>query len=173
MGVTGSATDDLVKLFNIATENIKGQHKLDIHSLHGISHWRRVWEIGLYLTEKTGADLRVVTLFAVLHDSCRENDGIDPQHGSRAVKYILELNNKGLLPIDNAKQLSQLMCACEHHNKKDAESNDITIKTCWDADRLDLYRVGKIPNPTFLYTEVGKSRGAINFALQLWLKSRN
>ena len=89
-------------------------------------------------------------------------------HGHRAVEYILGLN-KGLLPIDD-KQLDQLTYACEHHSKRNAKSEDITIQTCWDADRLDLYRVGEIPNPAFLYTEAGRSAEAIDFALQLWLK---
>ena len=158
-------------IFNAATDEAKKQFKLDINSLHGIRHWERVREIGDYLAEKTGADFRVVTLFAALHDSCRENEGSDMLHGHRAVEYLSGLNNKGLLLIDD-KQLDQLAYACEHHSKRSAQSDDITIKTCWDADRLDLYRVGEIPDPAFLYTETGKSPEAIDFALQLYLKSR-
>ena len=158
-------------IFNAVIAEVKKQFRLDINSLHGISHWDRVRKIGSHLAKKTDADLRVITLFAALHDSCRGNEGADPEHGSRAVEYVLGLYNEGLLPVDNAKQLSQLMYACEHHNKKGAQSNDITIQTCWDADRLDLYRVGQVPDPAFLYTETGKSPAAIDFALQLYLKS--
>ena len=157
-------------IFTTATAEAKKQFKLDINSLHGIRHWERVRKIGAYLAARTGADFRVVTLFAALHDSCRENEGSDMLHGHRVVEYLLGLNKRGLLPIDIAKQLDQLMYACEHHSKRSAKSDDITIQTCWDADRLDLYRVGEIPNPAFLYTEAGKSAGAIEFALQLWLK---
>ena len=158
-------------IFTAATDEAKKQFKLDINSLHGIRHWERVRKIGVYLAEITGADLRVVTLFAALHDSCRENEGSDILHGHRAVEYILGLYNKGLLPIE-ARQLDQLTYACEYHSKGSATSDDITIQTCWDADRLDLYRVGEIPDPAFLYTEAGKSPEAIDFALQLYLKSR-
>jgi uncharacterized protein len=28
--------------------------------------------------------------------------------------------------------------------------NDATIQSCWDADRLDLGRVGKRPHPRYL-----------------------
>ena len=158
-------------IFNAVIAEVKKQFRLDINSLHGISHWNRVREIGFYLARKTEADLRVAVLFAALHDSCRENEGADPEHGSRAVEYLLGLNNKGLLPIDD-KQLNQLTYACENHSKRSAKSDDITIQACWDADRLDLYRVGEIPDPAFLYTEAGKSPEAIDFALQLYLKSR-
>ena len=159
-------------IFSTLVAEVEKQFRLDINSLHGVSHWDRVRKIGSHLVEKTDADLRVIILFSALHDACRENEGADSEHGSRAVEYLLGLYNKGLLPVDNARQLSQLMYACEHHNKKGAQSNDITIQTCWDADRLDLYRVGAVPDPAFLYTEAGKSPEMIDFALQLWLKSR-
>jgi hypothetical protein len=35
---------------------------------------------------------------------------------------------------------------------------DITVQTCWDADRLDLPRVGIQPLPQFLCTEAAKKR---------------
>ena len=35
-------------------------------------------------------------------------------------------------------------------------SKDPTIGTCWDADRLDLPRVGVIPTPDFLSTAAAK-----------------
>ena len=39
----------------------------------------------------------------------------------------------------------------------DAEhSDDVTIGTCWDADRLDLGRVGIIPDEAFMSTDFGK-----------------
>lgn len=162
----------MLDIFNVAVDEVKKQFKLDINSLHGISHWNRVREIGVYLARKTGADLRVIMLFAALHDSCRENEGVDPRHGSRAVEYLLGLYNEGLLLVDSAKQLSQLMYACEYHNKQDAQSNDVTIKACWDADRLDLYRVGTVPDPAFLYTEAGKSSEAMDLALRLYMSGK-
>ena len=35
-------------------------------------------------------------------------------------------------------------------------TNDPTIGTCWDADRLDICRVGMTPNAQYMSTEVGK-----------------
>ena len=55
-------------------EVITRQFKLRSDSVHGIKHWQRVEKLGLMLAEKTGADKRVITLFAYLHDSKRENE---------------------------------------------------------------------------------------------------
>ena len=38
---------------------------------HGVAHWARVFENGLRLAEVTGANVEVVQLFAVFHDSKR------------------------------------------------------------------------------------------------------
>ena len=40
----------------------------------------------------------------------------------------------------------------------------MTIQTCWDADRLDLGRVGMMPDPRFLSTEIAKRRDTICWA---------
>jgi hypothetical protein len=58
---------------------------------HGIAHWARVLENGLRLAEETGANIEVVQLFAILHDSQRVNKGGDPDHGPRAAVFALDL----------------------------------------------------------------------------------
>ncbi len=92
----------------------------------------------------------------------------DPHHGKRAIEYIKRLNIGGVFHL-NDKQLEQLMFACEHHSNHRIKSEDITIQTCWDADRLDLYRVGEIPYDKFLNTEVAKTDEAKEFSLRGWL----
>jgi uncharacterized protein len=58
---------------------------------HGIAHWSRVLENGLRLAEETGANIEVVQLSAILHDSERVNEGGDPDHGPRAAAFALDL----------------------------------------------------------------------------------
>src|SRR5262249_15030320 len=41
---------------------------------------------------------------------------------------------------------------------------DITVLTCWDADRLDLGRVGSRPHPDYLCTDFAKEKATINWA---------
>ncbi len=63
-------------LLIIASEILK-QYRFLLGGIHGVSHWGRVLETGMMLAEKTSADIQVVDLFALFHDSCRENDGRD------------------------------------------------------------------------------------------------
>lgn len=120
--------------------------------IHGELHWRTVGANGLWLAEPlAGADTHVIFLFALLHDSMRENDHVDPGHGPRAAAFAGELHAEGLLGV-TAAQLELLQHACfEHTNGK--VSSDPTVGACWDADRLDLPRVGVTPNPALFSTE--------------------
>ncbi|WP_199186981.1 hypothetical protein [Blastopirellula marina] len=42
--------------------------------------------------------------------------------------------------------------------------DDITVRTCWDADRLDLGRVGVTPHPSRLCTDFAKRPATIKWA---------
>jgi uncharacterized protein len=134
---------------------IVSQFKLDIKGDHGINHWRKVYEISIYLAEEIGADITVVSFFAYLHDAKREDDVYDLQHGHKASDFIKELHSKHLLPLSE-DQLERLEVACKFHADSGIKSNDITIQTCWDADRLDLWRVGVVPDKKFLNTDLAK-----------------
>ena len=119
--------------------------------IHGELHWRTVGANGLWLAEPLdGADTHVIFLFALLHDSMRESDGHDPQHGPRAAALAGELHVERLLGTTPA-QLETLRYACHEHTNG-LVSVDPTVGACWDADRLDLPRVGVWPDPTLLST---------------------
>jgi uncharacterized protein len=120
--------------------------------IHGEVHWRTVGANGLWLAEPlAGADTLVIFLFALLHDSMRENDSIDPEHGPRAAAFAVELHAEGLLGTTPA-QLETLRYACFEHTNG-LVTDDPTIGVCWDADRLDLPRVGIQPDPARFSTE--------------------
>ena len=61
---------------------VERQFRIGPHTLHGPAHLRRVERNGLTLAEHRGADVRVVRLFAVLHDACRVDEGSDIGHGT-------------------------------------------------------------------------------------------
>ncbi|HRH44082.1 MAG TPA: hypothetical protein PKY82_20795, partial [Pyrinomonadaceae bacterium] len=61
------------------------------------------------------------------------------------------------------KDLDLLTFACTHHNAGILEG-DITVQTCWDADRLDLGRIGIRPNPQYLCTKTAKRVEIIEWA---------
>jgi uncharacterized protein len=129
-----------------------------------------VWRNGLVLAEKTGASPRVVSLFAFLHDACRRDDGGDPRHGVRAAALVGELRDRGVLSLgDEETQL--LAFACLHHSEGLVEA-EVTVQTCWDADRLDLGRVGKRPHPRFLCTPAARDPELIEWAFRRSLHGR-
>ncbi len=136
-------------MFNQAklVKEILSKLKINKRGVHGPSHWARVKHHGLIIGEQVGADLEVIKLFAFLHDSQRVSEYSDPEHGSRAAQYAKSLNGKFFdLKQD---QMELLTLAMEGHSDGDLHLNP-TIQTCWDADRLDLGRVGIKPAGEFL-----------------------
>ena len=129
------------------------------HSIHGPRHWRRVLSFGLKIAEESGADVLVVKLFALFHDSRRENDGYDPGHGLRGAEFAQEFRDAGKFSLED-EQFEQLHYACHWHTDQH-HHDDVTIGTCWDSDRLDLGRVRIVPNPKFLNTDAAKRAAAI------------
>ena len=122
-------------------------------ALHGVRHWDRVYRNGLLLlTPEVNA--LVVGLFAYLHDSCRKNDGADMEHGPRAAKWLETIRATHLKEVTD-EEFFLLQEACRLHTKKHRTGNP-TIDACFDADRLDLWRVGITPDPKKLATERGK-----------------
>ncbi len=128
------------------------------HSIHGPQHWNWVEKNALELAADTGADETVVRLFAILHDACRLNDDKDLGHGPRAADMLGTL--VGILLTLDPDRLALLEQAIRHHTDG-VTSPDPTIGTCWDADRLDLGRVGKNPEARYMSTEAGKRAVAL------------
>ena len=126
--------------------------------LHGIAHWQRVLDHGREIAAETeGADAQVVLFFALFHDSMRLNDGHDPDHGRRGSALAREL--AGVLPLERS-QLDQLTAACDGHTDG-LVSDDPTVGACWDADRLDLPRVGIQPDARLLSTAAARARATL------------
>jgi uncharacterized protein len=152
--------------------NVLAAYRLDPNGIHGVSHWARVEAFGRRVAEENGADQLVVSLFALFHDSCRRSEGWDPEHGPRGAVLARELLRESdrISPV----QMVQLQRACELHTYGTPHSDsDITVLTCWDADRLDLRRVGVIPDPVLLCTEPARSNELISWAMQLSLSGWN
>jgi uncharacterized protein len=135
---------------------------LPLRSVHGPAHWMRVRNNGLRIARESGANSCVVELFAVLHDSCRHNDYHDPEHGPRAAELAYELYLEGRIPC-GLDELNLLTAACEGHTHGDTHI-DPTIATCWDADRLDLHRVGITPDPKRLCTVTARKLIHLQYA---------
>lgn len=139
---------------------------LSPHSVHGPDHWRRVERNGLILATRTGAIIPVVRLFALFHDCRRENDDHDPDHGARGAELAASMHGVHFQLSDAHFELLHEACTWHtdgHHHK------DPTIATCWDADRLDLGRVGMVPDPYYMSTEFAREI-ATKGSIMPWLR---
>jgi uncharacterized protein len=123
--------------------------------------WARVLENGLRVAEQTGANIEVVSLFAVLHDSKRVNECTDPDHGQRGADFAAELRGHLFDLPDQELELLYLACAGHTHERT---HSDITVQTCWDADRLDLGRIGITPDPNRLCTAAARKTELLRWA---------
>ncbi|MGH3426572.1 MAG: hypothetical protein ACRDQZ_03200 [Mycobacteriales bacterium] len=119
--------------------------------IHGDLHWRSVAHNGQYLCRQgCPANAAVLFLFAVMHDSQRINDGVDPDHGPRAAAFADDLRSRGVFRLSDAEH-AQLHNAIATHTWSGPVS-DPTVGACLDADRLDLTRVGIRPAGQYLST---------------------
>lgn len=140
---------------------VLSQFALDPAGIHGRPHWERVRDNGRRLARLTKARGDVVVLFALLHDSRREDDGHDPEHGPRAAEFARALAGSAFI-IDPVG-LDLLADACRDHGRG-LTAGDVTLLTCWDADRLDLGRVGTRPRPERLGTAAARDPDLMNWA---------
>ena len=82
-----------------------------------------------------------------------KNDG----HGTRGAEYAKTLH--GVAYDLSNDRFELLYYACVRHTDGE-HHDDPTIATCWDADRLDLGRVGMVPDPDFMSTDFGREIAA-------------
>jgi uncharacterized protein len=113
---------------------------------HGPKHWKHVAETGLTIARefnglktKYYVDPTIVFLFALFHDCNRVNDHTDPDHGARGGNLAERLRGS-FFDLPNY-EMGILVFACEEHTDI-RETSDPTTGACWDADRLNLPRVG-------------------------------
>ncbi len=137
-------------------------YQLRTFGTHGVTHWARVLENGRRLAARSsGVSLAVVELFAVFHDARRSNEGYDHHHGLRGAKLAESL--RGTLLELGDREFELLYHACAQHTNGHTKA-DITVQVCWDADRLDLSRVGITPDPRLLCTPAAREADLLAWA---------
>ena len=156
-GITGMAAQpiNLAALRYTApiVREILTGYRLPVHGIHGVGHWGRVLENGWQLAAETGANLDVVVLFALFHDARRVNEDQDDGHGQRGAELARQM--RASLPSLPDSEFDLLTEACRLHTDGLLDG-DVTLQTCWDADRLDLGRVGITPSCDRLCTAAGR-----------------
>lgn len=120
--------------------------------IHGIEHWKRVERNGLLLATDN-VNIKVVRLFAYLHDHKRLSDGWDLEHGRRAAENLDNIRQILLSELTD-DEFVMLKRACMEHTIIH-RTGIPTIDACFDADRMDLPRVGYMPDPVRMASELG------------------
>ena len=133
---------------------------------HGEGHWRRVATNGLDLAAETGADPLLLVLFGIFHDSMRFREGRDDGHGRRG-GLLARGHNSEMIGLSEDR-FDLLYTACAEHTEG-RTSEDPTIGACWDADRLDLCRLGRAIEPAAMSTAPGRATHAQERAAALLL----
>jgi uncharacterized protein len=122
---------------------------------HGEQHWKAVAWAGVLLSrEVEECDAELVLFFSLFHDSQRFNEFHDPEHGLRGGQLARTMATEGVLRLSD-ERLDRLVDACVRHDKGEL-AGDPTIAVCWDADRLNLWRVGITPDPRLLSTAAAR-----------------
>jgi uncharacterized protein len=128
--------------------------------LHGDAHWRAVALAGLWIADRTpGADRAFIVTFAKLHDAQRQSDGRDPDHGARAAQRFQEAPADGYKP--RTRRTREMVHALANHTAG-VRANTLNVGICWDADRLNLWRVGIVPDRSLLTTPVARTAHALS-----------
>jgi len=138
---------------------LRESHTLNVlqSRTHGLDHWWRVWKNALLISSSDhSVDMEVVAMYALFHDAMRLTEAEDPSHGMRA--FRLWERYKQVQPdidrIFHHRQEELLFEAMTEHSNGH-RSTDPTIAVCWDADRLDLHRMGIWPDARFMSTQEG------------------
>lgn len=120
--------------------------------VHGMEHWKRVERNGLLLATED-VNINVVRLFAYLHDHKRLSDGWDLEHGQRAAENLDSIRQTLLIEL-TYEEFLMLKRACMEHTITES-TGVLTIDACFDADRMDLPRVGYMPDPDRMASALG------------------
>ena len=149
-------------------DEVRASFRLPLHSIHGYEHWERVEGDAIKIARAEDAIFDVVRLFAILHDSRRLRDSHDPDHGRRAAEYAFQMRDRLFTLDDYAFEL--LTRALSFH-ADGYTSDDPTIGACWDADRLDLWRVGITPDASLFSTLTGRRLLEVRSKDPIWPRS--
>ena len=169
-----TALRDKVRLIIAQCPNLRSE-------CHGPRHWLRVLDNGLRILDKvnhldtgkvkftTRPYYEVMWLFALCHDCRRTHDGHYTEHGFAGAMALADVFRD--IATKDVLELSARAC-CVHTIVDRPRSSPIfrigtrgglssksgltvreafAVGSCLDADRLDLPRVGIIPDPEYMY----------------------
>ncbi len=120
-------------------------------ALHGISHLRRVAILSGRLANAVGEVVEAAVVMGFLHDCARKNDGNDLEHAHDSAVLARELTERFYPHLD----VDRICDAIEGHAGGEVTTDPLSA-CLWDADRLELKRIGRTIDLDLLSTKVAK-----------------
>lgn len=154
--------DAIAEIYEHATD---GSRDAQAHVYHGPDHWMRVMRHSVAASRSLGISPLVPYIFGLVHDSKRMSDDLDPEHGPRAAAFVRE-QRESLFAFLSDADIERLALACDQHSDG-VTHGEAHVLACFDADRLDLGRVGICPDPLYLCTSYAKQSAVIRQALRI------
>jgi uncharacterized protein len=107
----------------------------------------------IHMTENISINFAAVWDHVIKELQCDPNSIHGPGHWRRVEQNALNIaaSNGAIVEV-----VELLQKACSWHTRGKL-SEDPTIGACWDADRLDLTRIGETPKARFMSTALGRS----------------
>jgi len=91
-------------------------YKMDHFGYHGFEHWLCVLYNGRLIADAIQANTKVIELFSLLHDTQRQKEDYDPEHGPRAAQYAETIRNVSDI-------FERQISAANNHQTKPMSSN--------------------------------------------------
>lgn len=139
---------DLINKINHTCEGLCVSSSTNIHGLH---HLCRV----AYLAGRFAASMHTCVESAVvggyLHDCARQDDGDGNAHAHDSANLACQIMKSYYFHLDIERICSGIYCHADG-----TTTADPLIGCIWDADRIDLTRLGIEVNEEFLSTDIGK-----------------
>lgn len=120
-------------------------------NIHGVQHLRQVAFLAGRFAYSLNVDYKTAIIGGYLHDCARSDDGGGNSHAHESAflaKRIIETNW-------SSTDIDKIFYAIYYH-ADGLNTNDPFIGCIWDADRLNLVRLGLIPKVELLSTEFAK-----------------
>lgn len=156
-------TDNLI-------EKLKHHTFFDSH-IHGERHWSHVNHLGMKLADLMKLNpiqKRCVEVFSWTHDLARKDDNGGNEHAIEGARYFAR-EVVTLFPDIDEIQIEIIAAAIKYHSDGlcseeahhmgffehiNVHKEDVIriIGCCWDADRLDLIRLGIPPREKYMST---------------------
>ena len=120
-------------------------------NIHGIPHLRRVAVTAGRIAASIGEDIESAVVAGFLHDCARNDDGGGTCHALDSAVLAKKLLSMFYPHLDVVR-----LCDAIARHADGETTKDLLVACVWDADRLDLSRLGIEVNSDLLSTSVAR-----------------